>query len=210
MPTSPTSPPTAGAEVPLNHTIAGWIALLPHEVVLVLGFLIFCLGVVYACKFYQASLYGRVDQWIGLEPFGWYFKPMTILLTPFLCLSKASDKKLIRTKTAGWIHLYWGPVFFLSALMMLTAGADFMGLPGSIWMNTVLTFGGRTGKSAIVYTPPFGYKFPIVKKATKVVFKFLTQRILTDPNKALNAVERNGGDVSQYTNSKWGKDDDDD
>lgn len=212
MPTTPTTPPpTPGAEVPLNHQIGAWIATLPHEVVLAAGFIIFCLGLLYACKFYQASVYGKVDYWVGLEPFGWTFKPMTILLTPFFCLTKASDKKLIRTMTAGWIHLFWGPVFFLTSLMMVVAGADFMGLQGSYWMNTVLTFGGRTGKPAIVYTPPFGYKFPILKRARRVVFKFLTQEFKTDKTKALNSFERKGVDVDVHNGGNWddtGEDDD--
>lgn len=211
MPTTPTTPPpTPGAEIPLNQTIGHWIAQLPHEVVLVLGFLIFCLGVIYACKCFQASIYGRVDYWQGLEPFGWTFKPMTILITPFFCLTKASEKKLIRTKMSGWVHLFWGPVFFLAALMMLTAGADFMGLPGSRVMNDVLTFGGRTGKAAIVYTPPFGYKFPIVKRARRVVFNFLTQKITFDKSKSLNSFEREGKDIKDFSNANWGDEDEED
>jgi hypothetical protein len=164
----------------------------------------------YAIKFWMASVFGKTDYWQGLEPFGWWFKPFTILITPFFCWTQASEKKLIRTMTGAWIHLYWGPVFFLASLMFMVAGADFMGLPGSSFMNTVLTFGGRTGKAAIVYTPPFGYKFPILKKARKVVFKFLTQDIYEDKSQSLNSWERGGGSVESYTKSNWGDDEKDD
>lgn len=200
----------ASAGPPLNLVIAGWISQLPHEVVLVLGFLVFVLGVMYAIKFYQASIGGKVSYWVGLEAFGFVWVPFTILVTPFFCLPQPSEKKLIRTKVAPWVHLFWGPVFFLTSLMCLTAGADFMGFPGSTVMNTVLTFGRPDVPPAIVYTPPFGYKFPILKKARKVVFKFLTQKIAFDKSKSLNAAEREGQDVSKYSNADWDDEDEED
>ena len=203
--TIPPNAPSGGP--PLNMVIAGWINQLPHEVVLVLGFLIFVVGAVYAIKFFHASVTGKVAYWVGLEPFGWYFVPITILVTPFFCLAQPSDKTLIRWKSAAWVHLFWGPVFFLASLMCLTAGADFMGFPGSRVMNTVLTFGRLDIPPAIVYTPPFGYKFPIIKKARKVVFRFLTQDIKTDPKKSLNNFERMGQNVDKYSNADWDDDD---
>lgn len=212
--TAATAAPT-NAGPPLNLVIAGWISQLPHEVVLVLGFLVFVLGVMYAVKFFQASIMGKVSYWVGLEAFhgatlGFIFVPLTILITPLFCLGKPDDKKLIRTKIAPWVHLFWGPVFFLASLMCMTAGADFMGFPGSTIMNTVLTFGRQDVPPAIVYTPPFGYKFPILKKARKVVFKFLTQQIAFDKRKSLNAAERDGKDVSKFTHSDWDGEEDDD
>jgi hypothetical protein len=85
-----------------------------------------------------------------------------------------------------------------------------MGLPGSQVMNTVLTFGRPDVPPAIVYTPPFGYKFPILKKARKVVFKFLTQEIKFDKKNSLNSFEREGRSVDEYSRADWDDEDEED
>ena len=179
------------------------------------GFLLIVLGFSYAIKFYQASFYGKVAYWSGLEAFGiwnffsWIFIPITNFLTPLLVHGQAKETNLIKIKTAGWIHLFWGPVFFLLSLMFVVAGADFMGLPGTRFMNFVLTCGNPAVPPAITYSPPFTYKFPILKKARKQLIKILTVNIPVDKSKTLNAWEKRGDvDVSQYSGGKLDDDDD--
>lgn len=162
------------------------------------GFLLFLLGLSYGYKFFLASFMGKMYYWAGLEAFSWYFVPMTILVTPLLVHSPPSEKNLIRTKTGGWIHLFWGPAFFLLSLMMMVAGADFMGLPGTKVMNLILTCGRPDVPPAIVYVPPFTYKFPLIKKARRTVFKLLTADIYMDKKKSLNAWEQSGKDVRGF------------
>jgi hypothetical protein len=170
------------------------------------GVLLMLLGLSFGYKFFMASMMGKMTYWAGLEQFGWYFAPMTILVTPLFVHTPPKSTNLIKTKTAGWIHLVWGPVFFLLSLMMLVAGADYLGLPGTQCMNMVLTCGRTDVPPAIIYQPPFSYKFPIIKRARKTIFKILTADIKMDKNKSMNSYERNGQDVSQYS----GKLEDDD
>lgn len=154
------------------------------------GLLLLALGGSFFYKFCQASFIGKVSYWTGLEQFGWLFAPLTTLVTPLLCHTPPSDKTLIRAKTAAWVQLFWGPIFFLLSIMFMTAGADFVGgavskgeaRPGSQAMNWLLTF-GRPTEQAIVYVPPFGYKFPILKKVRKIVFTFLTLELPVDKSK---------------------------
>ncbi len=162
------------------------------------GFLLFLLGVSYGYKFFQASIMGKMTYWAGLETFGFWFIPVTLLVTPLLVHTPPKDKNLIRTKTAGWIHLIWGPVFFLLSLMMMVAGADFMKLPGTKVMNFVLTAGQPGVPQAIVYQPPFTYKFPLLKKARRKLFRLLTTEIAVDKKKVLNQFEKEGRDVKGY------------
>lgn len=166
------------------------------------GILLFALGLSYGYKFFLASFLGKMHYWAGLEAFGWYFIPMTILITPLFVHTPPKETNLIKSRTAGWVHLFWGPVFFLLSLMMMVAGADFMGLPGTKFMNMVLTFGRTDVPPAITYQPPFTYKFPILKKARRTVFKLLTADIYFDKRKSLNAFEQGGRDVSEYSGAK--------
>lgn len=168
------------------------------------------LGIFYGYKFFLASFMGKMHYWAGLEAFGWYFVPMTVFVTPLLCFTAPSEKNLIKTRTAGWVHLFWGPVFFLLSLMMLVAGADFMGLEGTRFMNLVLTCGRTDVPPAITYQPPFTYKFPILKKARKTIFRLLTQDIYMDKKKSLNAWEKSGKDLSNYDGSRIEDEDEED
>lgn len=173
------------------------------------GFMLIVLGFSYAIKFYQASFYGKVNYWSGLEAFGvwnlfsWIFIPFTTFITPLLVHGQPKESNLIKTMTAGWIHLFWGPAFFLLSLLFVVAGADTMGLPGTQLMNFVLTCGNPNTPPAIVYSPPFSYKFPMLKKARKQLFKLLTQEVYMDKKKSLNAWEQRGDvNLRDYSGAK--------
>lgn len=180
------------------------------------GFLIFLLGLSFAYKFYLASFYGKVNYWSGLEAFGvwnmfsWIFIPLTVLVTPLFVHTPPRENNLIKSRTAGWIHLFWGPIFFLLSLLFVVAGADFMGLPGTQFMNLVLTCGRTDVPPAITYQPPFTYKFPILKKARRTIFKILTADIYMDKKKSLNAFEQKGVDVSQYSGGDFDDEEEED
>jgi hypothetical protein len=156
------------------------------------GLVVFGIGLSFAWKTYQAAFNGKVRMWTGLEKFSFIFVPLTLLITPFFCHFPSDPKRsLIQTRQQGWVHLYWGPMFLLATLAFLTCGMDMMGLPGSAGMNFVLTGGRNDVPRAIVYDPPFSYKFPILKKVTKRVVKFLTHKV--PEGKAYNELKKGRG-----------------
>jgi hypothetical protein len=168
---------------------------------LVGGFAMFCLGVSFTWKFFQAAFLGKMAYWSGLEKFGFLFIPITWFISPLLIhLPYDTKKTLIAEHQQVWVHLVFGPVFFVAALMFMTSGADLMNLPGSTSLNTILTLGRSDVPPCIVYSPPFNYRFPFVKKATKTVIKALTIKIPEDRTKSYNAFEQRGDvDTSQYS-----------
>lgn len=184
---------------------------------MVSGFAILVLGLSFAWKFYQAAFLGRVAYWTGLEKFGFLFAPITLFISPMLChLPYDPERSLIQERQQLWVHLFFGPVFFVSALMCMTSGFDLMNLPGSQSLNTILTLGRRDIPQCIVYTPPgekqlIGqYKFPFVKKATKIVLRALVTKVPEDKKNSYNAYEQKGEDVSQYSQgpfAEWFEDD---
>lgn len=197
----------------------------PHlwqSIRLVAGFSIFCLGISFAWKFFQAGFLGKVAYWSGLEKFqvgpGWlFFAPITYFISPLLCHLPYNPKNsLIHERQQLWVHLFFGPVFFVASLMCMTSGSDLMGIPGSNSLNTILTLGRSDVPQCIVYTPPgdtqfFGtYRFPFAKKATKVVLRFLVTKVPEDKKNSYNAYEQKGESVDEYSKgpfSDWFEDD---
>jgi hypothetical protein len=181
-----------------------------NAVKLVGGFTMFCLGVSYFWKFFQAAFLGKISYWSGLEKFGFLFLPITYFISPLLIhLPYDPKKSLIAEKQQLWVHLVFGPVFFVLALMCCTSGADLMNLPGSTSLNTILTLGRTDVPPCIVYTPPFpghpigDYRFPFIKKATRTVIKALTLKIPMDKKDSYNAYDQRADvDTEQY--SKFG------
>lgn len=166
---------------------------------LVGGFALFCLGLSFAWKFFQAAFLGKVAYWSGLEKFGFLFAPITLFISPLLChLPYDPRKGLIQERQQLWVHLFFGPIFFMAALMCMTSGSDLMGLQGSKSLNLVLTLGRTDVPQCIVYSPPFNYRFPFAKKALKTVLKAMTIKVPEDKSQG-NAFEQNGEDTSQYS-----------
>lgn len=167
---------------------------------LVGGFALIILGCSFAVKFVQAAFVGKVAYWSGLEKFGFLFSPITLFISPLLIHLPFDPKKsLIRVRQQLWVHLFFGPVFFMLSLMFVTAGVDMMGMPGATTLNTVLTLNNPSVPPVILYAPPFQYRFPFLKKATRTVFRALTTRIPEDKKNSYNAYERQGHDVENYT-----------
>ncbi len=167
---------------------------------LVSGFGLIILGFSFAWKFVQAAFVGKVAYWSGLEKFGFLFSPITLFISPLLIhLPYDPKKSLIHVRQQLWVHLVFGPVFFMLALMFVTAGVDTLGLPGATTLNTVLTLNNPSVPPVILYAPPMSYRFPFLKKATRTVFKALTIRIPEDKANSYNVYERQGKDVEIYS-----------
>jgi hypothetical protein len=157
------------------------------------GVLLIVLGVSFGYKFFQASMFGKVTYWAGLEKVHWLFVPVTVFLTPVFVHTPAKENNLIKTRTAGWVHLFWGPIFFLTSLMLMVSGADLLKLPGTQAMNWLLTGGRSDIPPAITYQPPppgalkLGeYKFPFLKRVRRTVFKLITADVFLDEKKKAN------------------------
>ena len=134
------------------------------------GLTLVLLGLVYAWKFLQALVAGKVKYWAGLEHFGWFFIPIT-MLTPFITFGPSQqDKTLVKTGQGPWFTLFYSPIFFALSLLLMTTGLDQIGLPGTSTLNKLVTFGHPKAPAAIIYTPPFGYKFPFLNKIHERVF----------------------------------------
>ena len=176
------------------------------------GFAMFLLGLSFAWKCVQAAFYGKVAYWSGLAQFGWLFMPVTVFLSPLIIHLPYDPKKgLIHERQQLWVHMYFGPLFFVLSLMFMTSGADMMNLPGSTTLNYVLTLGNRPEiPPCIVYSPPFHYKFPFLRKAAKVVYKAVTYVVPMKKDDIMNAYERNGEDVGKYSMVPHWFDDDED
>jgi hypothetical protein len=199
-----------------------------NAVHLVLGAALFCLGMSFAWKFYQAAMNGKVEYWAGLQNFGFLFAPITLFISPLFChLPYNPQNSLISTRQTLWVHLVFGPVFFVLSLMCMTSGADLIGLGlgnegggASNSLNYVLTLGNPAVPPCIVYTPPRSqaffdigtYRFPFVKSATKKIIRFVCTTIPTDKKNSYNPYERNGEEVSKYTKTgiPWIDEDDED
>lgn len=172
---------------------------------LVGGFTMFVIGISFAYKFVQAAFTGKVAYWSGLEKFGFLFFPITVFISPMLIHLPFDPKhSLCKWRQELWVHLFFGPIFFVSALMFMTSGADLMGLPGSTSLNAILTLNRSDVPPCIVYSPPFNYRFPFVKKATRTVLKALTIRIKEDKKDAYNAFTQRGDvDVEDYSKNEY-------
>jgi hypothetical protein len=168
------------------------------------GFTLFCIGVSFTWKFIQAAFLGKLTYWSGLEKFGFLFIPITWFLSPLFChLPYDPKNSLIKTQQQLWVHLVWGPTFFVFALMFMTSGADLMHMPGSTSLNTILTLNRSDIPACIVYQPErglFSYKFPFLKKAARTVVRFLTNRVPEDKSKSYNAYDQRGDvNTEEYT-----------
>lgn len=180
---------------------------LQHALYLVGGVCLLLLGLSFAYKTYQAGFEGKVRVWTGLENFGMLFTPITIVTPVFTHLPSDEKKGLIVTRQGPWYAMAYAPVFFLLALMFMTAGADQLGLPGSRTMNMVLTFGRTDVPPAITYQPPFKYNFPVLRKAGKRIFIFLNQKFnLEQKDKNIGVAEQPKDDVEQAADAIFGKD----
>jgi len=132
----------------------------------ILGIALMILGVSFAYKCILAAFFGKTYYWSG-------FLPIT-LVSPMFIHWPPGKKSLIKTMHAWWIHVTLGPIFFFATLVCFAAGADQLGLPGTIYINYFLSMGRPDVAPAIVYDKETGYKFPILSKASDTIIKGIT------------------------------------
>lgn len=98
---------------------------------MLLGILVIIMWCVYIHKSYMAGIQGKLWYWQGFLPF--------TLISPWICVFPPKEKSLIKYKEAMWVHAFFGPVFFFSAVVALSTGFDLTGLPGTKTTNYLFT-----------------------------------------------------------------------
>ncbi|MBI4533171.1 MAG: hypothetical protein HY711_04415 [Candidatus Melainabacteria bacterium] len=136
---------------------------------IILASVLIVVGLSFTYKAVLAIFWGRTVYWHG-------FLPIT-LISPFLIHLPPGKNSLIKTAQCWWVHVILGPIFFFVAMALLVTGTDTLGLPGAETVNYIMTFGRTNVPAAIVYDKHTGYKFPIVGRAGKTIFKLLTNPV---------------------------------
>ncbi len=135
---------------------------LPDQALLLVGVLLMVLGVSFSWKAFQAIIKGRVKYWDGFLPF--------TLVSPWLLHLPEKKNSLIKWTEGLWVHLIMGPLFMISAILCLCAGADLTTLPGTATLNLIIN-GGKAGNDAVTFDKHVGYHFPIVARAMPILKK---------------------------------------
>lgn len=148
------------------------------------------LGLSFAYKCYLAAFAGKVWIWPG-------FLPLT-LVSPVFTHLPPNKKSFVKVVQAPWVHIVWGPFFFLASLALTAWGADRLGLPGSQSINMLLTFGKPDAPKALYYDPAaHTYRFPLGARIGKRAFKFLTSPMKTDKKHKLDGVDYSREDADE-------------
>ncbi|MBX9669697.1 MAG: hypothetical protein K2X93_18890 [Candidatus Obscuribacterales bacterium] len=150
---------------------------IPQPVWLVIGGLLIILGLSFCYKAWNATVLGRAHYWSGFLPF--------TLVSPWLIHLPPGERSLIKVKEGLLCHMFIGPLFFVTALPCLIVGADLVGLPGTSSLNFIVNGGDKGKPSAITYSPPLTYAFPIAHVAGKKINKIFQTQIDEDPKKKL-------------------------
>jgi hypothetical protein len=144
--------------------------------------LLLILGLSFAYKCYLAVFAGKVWIWPG-------FFPIT-LISPVFTHLHPNEKSFVKVVQAPWVHVVWGPFFFLASLALLAWGADRLDLPGTQSINMVLTLGKPDAPKAIYYDPAsHSYKFPFVTRIGTKAFNMLTHPMEIDKKQQLQGVD---------------------
>src|SRR5438552_3899623 len=118
---------------------------------IVLGLIFLILGCTFSYKFWQAAVLGRVWYWAG-------FLPLTIISPWIIHLPPRNKAKTLTKQMQGiWVHIFFGPAFFICALLTLTGGADMLGFGGTEFVNNVLSMG--KGGQSIIFNDHLGPGF---------------------------------------------------
>lgn len=131
------------------------------------------LGLSFGYKCLLAAFRGKISYWQG-------FLPITIV-SPFFTHLPAGKRSMIKVAEKWWVHVIFGPIFFLLSLGFLAAGADRLGMPGSASINWIMTAGGNPRiPAAIRYNSKTGYTFPFVERLSKAVIRLLETKPFKD------------------------------
>lgn len=122
-----------------------------------LGIVLIVLGLSFAYKCFQASVLGKVTYWTGFLPF--------TIISPFLIHLPASKRSLIRETQALWVYVVMGPLFFVASMLLIEAGFDIAGLPGTDTVNLLVNGGNKLRPPAITFDKRhYKYEFPILNR----------------------------------------------
>jgi hypothetical protein len=122
------------------------------------------LGLSFAWKFIQASIFGKVTYWTGFLPF--------TLISPFLIHLPSKKGSLIREAQGMWVYAIMAPSFFVLSILSIEAGCDIAGLPGTDTINWVVNRGDSLKAPAIVFDKThFRYSFPMLARDGKLVME---------------------------------------
>ncbi len=102
------------------------------QINMLIGIVLILMGFIYIHKSYMAGIQGKMWYWQGFLPF--------TLISPWVCVFPPKEKSLIKYKEAMWVHAFFGPIFFFSAVIALSAGFDLTGLPGTKTTNSMFTY----------------------------------------------------------------------
>lgn len=102
------------------------------QINMVAGIVLMIMGCVYFHKSFMAGVQGKMWYWQGFLPF--------TLISPWIVVFPPKENTLCKVKEAMWVHAFFGPVFFASAVVALSAGADLTGLPGTKTTNWMFTY----------------------------------------------------------------------
>src|SRR4029078_7244888 len=100
-----------------------------------------------------ATVLGRVHYWSGFLPF--------TIVSPWFIHLPPSERSLIKIKEGLVCHALIGPLFFFTAIPLIVAVMDLVGLPGSVGLNFILNAGDSSKPPAITYSGPLRYQFPL-------------------------------------------------
>jgi hypothetical protein len=140
------------------------------------GVLLIIVGASFGYKTWQALIRGRMLVWHGFLPF--------TIVSPFLTHLPPGKNSLVKWKEAMWVHVIFGPVFFIVMVLCIGAGIDFVGLPGTQTLNDLLTGNKAGAPPAIVFSKRTGYQFPFIPRASAHFGKLFGGRIgLNDKDK---------------------------
>lgn len=137
------------------------------QINMLVGILLMLMGCVYIHKGYMAFIKGKMWYWQGFLPF--------TLISPWVCVLPPKENSLIKVKEAMWVHAFFGPIFFFSAVVALSCGADLANLPGTKTVNAGFTYFLPDKTPFIVFTKRnYNVQFPAIvsnsKKLAKLFF----------------------------------------
>lgn len=145
------------------------IPAMPSHIQVLVGVLLMLAGVSFVYKGWQATVNGKLTYWDGFLPF--------TIISPFILHLPSGKRSLVKTTEGLWVHLLMGPVFLLTAVFCLSAGGDFVGLPGTQTVNTIIA-GGKAGRPvAIIFDKRYGYKFPCLSRSGEQLAKIFGKEI---------------------------------
>ena len=141
-----------------------FIDSVPPQAQIVLGVLVMILGVSFGWKAFQAMVKGKLKYWEGFLPF--------TLISLFALHGPSGKRSLVKETEGLWVHMVMGPIYLITSVLVICAGADLANLPGVSTLNLVLN-GGKAG-TAVSFDKKYGYKFPIFARAQPIFKKLFS------------------------------------